>query len=807
MAFFTTSFKKAICDIGRSSNGDISRRTQIKPDDEDMTHPVKNIRYYKTLRVVSVPNHDMIASCIQIATEKTWKNYRRTMIHAENDADTTPSTPHSEIGNEKKMGYLVEALSRQKLNFRAACLELELYKQCKTNEELEKRHLEQYKQRLRDKAMVDQVFEEFSSMKTMYEDITKEHEESKALLKKKDGEHQAAIQEKEQELQKFITDHRSTLAAIHETYEAKLAEANQDAAEKRHVLETRHLEALRALTEASKTNRCIWENAQKAMVAEGEQMACEYRDALRDNEDEILRLTKCNHDLEAENSLLVGTLTDRPGNELHKHAQIVFEEIQCMKSELGEARTDLRVAHIKIENILEAMQQQRDHYESHGHKEQEAQAQVYDLRRQILELQEKLTIRDDLLRAADTIPKDTNIMESESLSDIASKMEKAGDDLKLLHAENAELRSKSNKVDDENLEISLKFDMIEYEVHVARNKLGVLEAKQSLLIRERDFLADAIAEDNCLTAEDKDLLRRHLRQMREENERLRDRNVSVAKENADLQAYIKRVQDKAEVNIQQAEKGAAYWQTLYWDEAVPKTEALSKEIHELNKELGRENVHVQERLERNVVVSDRNVLRYACAATLRGVDTNLIPAEYYEPGFIPGWLPATHDALRLLRPLGWVPVAELEKVWLAPMYKPFTEEDAKQRLEAQGQIVRKQHREAMGAPPLPEDPSETVSENAAATAGPVQLLSPSWVPISNRAPMPHTPYEEPYAPPYQTAWQKKRANLTRDAYNDMDNTLKLDVLEMLGIHTECAETLGSSGHTVSYNYQEYPDIF
>ncbi|XP_014554081.1 hypothetical protein COCVIDRAFT_105928 [Bipolaris victoriae FI3] len=797
MAYFIiTSFKKAICEISSSSTAEISH-SQIQPDDQEMVRSVKSIHGNKVFCDLSVPNHNTIAARIHMATNNTWKDYRRTTMNAKDMSEITASTPRSDNG---------KALRKQKLNFRAACLELELYKKCKSYQKLEQKALEQCEQRIRDKALVDQAYEEFLSMETLYQEVTKAYEESKALLEKKDEEHQAALEEKDQELEKLNNEHRSVLTAIHEMHEAKLAEVNRDAAEKRHLLEKRHLEALRALTEVSKKNRCVWENAQNAMEAEGEQMTCEYRDALRENEDEIMRLTNCNHDLKAENNLLVGILTDRPGDELQEHAQHVFAEVQRMKSELEDARADLQVAHIKIENILEAMQQQRDHYESHGDKEQEAQAQLYDLQKKIDEFQEKLAINDHLLRAVDIIPKASNTMESECLSGIASKIQKSDDEVKLLRAENEELRSKANKTDDDNLEISLKCDMMEHEMNLARNKLGVLEAKQSLLLIERNFLADAVAEDDCLTAEDKDLLRRHLRQTREENERLRDRNITVSKENADLQQYINQVQDKAEVKIQQADKAAAYWQTLYWAEAVPKTEALSKEIHELNKELGRDNVHVQERLERNVAVADRNALRFACATTLHGVDTNIIPAEYYEPGFTPGWLPATHDALRLLRPLGWVPVAELDKVWLAPMYRPFTEEDAKQRLEAQGQIVRKQHRKAMGAPPLPGISLDGPSDNAAASDR-VETLPPSWVPVCDRTPIPRTPYQEPYAPPYQIEWLKKRANLTREAYNDMDNILKLDVLDMLGIQTESAETSGSPSHIVSYNFEEDPEIF
>jgi hypothetical protein len=148
--------------------------------------------------------------------------------------------------------------------------------------------------------------------------------------------------------------------------------------------------------------------------------------------------------------------------------------------------------------------------------------------------------------------------------------------------------------------------------------------------------------------------------------------------------YVKVVKHEVNSDLMKAQKSVKYWYTAYYDEAIPKVENLYKEIGALNAELSRE-VKIEEQLVRNVRVNDRAYIRYAAAETLKGIDTKKIPAKYYEPGFVPGWIPATMEALRVLRPLGWAPVYEAQKCYLQPIYKPFTENDAATRLEAQEQ--------------------------------------------------------------------------------------------------------------------------
>jgi len=121
---------------------------------------------------------------------------------------------------------------------------------------------------------------------------------------------------------------------------------------------------------------------------------------------------------------------------------------------------------------------------------------------------------------------------------------------------------------------------------------------------------------------------------------------------------------------------------MYYDEAVPKVEALYEEIYQLSAELGRD-IRPKEQPMRNQRVSDRAALRFACKFTLQGVDSENIPDEYYEPGFVSERVAATADALRVLRPLGWKPVDEGGKVWLKPTFRPLTEADAAAQLGAE----------------------------------------------------------------------------------------------------------------------------
>ena len=662
------------------------------------------------------------------------------------------------------MRHLSEVLNEKEelcklLEFKATCFEQQLATKNNDYHALQNKYTEQRKQRINDKAMVDQWCAEAMEMK----DLTKKQVE----------DHQAAIEARDQERVKLIADHKAEIEAV-----------INKAAKEQDEIKAAHVQELRALTKASKTNRFAWEKEKKALEAKFSQMDGDAQDTRRANEDEILRLTECKRRLEAENALLMNNLNQTSSETTIELAQQFFLELEDTRSELDKTRNDLQISNIKIENILEAMQQQQDHYEAHGDEESEARAQVCDLQRQVVSLEEKLAICNDLLRNGGNEPAATD---ADGNSKVVLRNQELYDEAKAVRKENTELLAKCNKVDDENLALSLKIDTVDEELHALRRKHTIIQDNQRKLRRERSFLSNAVRSHSGLTAEDKAALDEHLCHMTEENEELRVANENLSAENKELVQAMQTIEEKCKIEVDSHCKAASYWYDRYFDEAVCKVERLTEEISLLNRELGRtteEAPPLQERLSRNVVVSNRNALRHACDVTLRGVNTALIPAEYYEPGFRPGWLPATHDALRVLRPLGWAPVAELGKVWLSPIYKPFTEEDAEARLEAEAQVERRAHRIAMGFPEFPGELPHRSHETCTNGGAEDEETADGNQPIRTRNRAPTVVYEEPIAPAYNPAWQMKRSDLTREAYEDMDATLKLDVLKMIGVEVE-----------------------
>ncbi|USP75715.1 uncharacterized protein yc1106_02989 [Curvularia clavata] len=760
------------------STKEIHGKEKVLPD---LDHGQVSIQVDRSSVSTTDPNYQQIASRIFIATNKTWRSQQEAISHtATCDATTlaSPSDTNSRRASSRSVDMSecagedgdqgVSVIRVLKPN--TANLEQQLFSKHEALDALEKEYTKQRRQRLRDKALVDQAYQEVLRMETHCKEVQEAHKRAEQILQDKLYQQRSQINAKNEELVKLIDQHHFAVDTLEQSHAADLYKLHRKAAEERRQTEAAHLNELRTLTAASKTNRSAWEKTKQSMKTEMKRMERDFQDGLQANENEITRLTELSYRLAAENRLLASALDQIPRAEMRERANEVFEEVRHAREELDKTQTKLKIANEKIENILEGMQQERDHWEAHGANEKQAQAQIYDLQKYIIELQEKLKLRDNLLRAVN-ISKGTTTttVTAENVPKAAFDNDELQAKLRAAKEENLLLQANFNKVDDENCALCMKLDTTEADLHKAKERLRMLEHKQTLINKEHELLYAAVENHEGLTSENKHLLQKHLQETTAVNNYLRGRNDELRNELTKAKEFVEVVEDKCNLEVDKASKYAEFWELMYWDEAVPKVERLSQEIHELNKELGRNNVYVQERLERNVVVADRNALRYACKYSLRGVDPELIPAEVYEPGFVPGWIPATHDALRTLRPLGWVPVAELGKVWLAPMFKPFTQEDAAYRLRAKHQQERKEHRARMNASPPPEaDPEEPFDASSSKSS-------------SRGADSISKPYEELEVPAYNSEWMNIRSELTREAYEDMDTDLKLGVLRMIGV--------------------------
>ncbi|KAF1850830.1 uncharacterized protein K460DRAFT_302281, partial [Cucurbitaria berberidis CBS 394.84] len=616
----------------------------------------------------------------------------------------------SHSAETKKSKELIQALEGKNVENRALLAELvRMEKKVQEQDEhyrvLEERYGAQRAQRVKDKETVDDAFAQYQALETCCDALEEKHDNMKAQCDQMDQEHQAQLQTKDRQLSKLENNHERAVAVLEDTHQKQLASREAEIDEAKALFQKKDEEMdqagteQRKLTKAAKINRDAWSEEKTSMKHRITQMNHDYRDSLQAQKDEIERLTNCKRRLEIENALMSKANQRHPPD--MEQVQEAIAESQSARKELETARTRYMVIAEKNENILETMQQERDHWQLQLKKEKDAQIQAYELQQQVIELEDRLGFRNDLIRDLGEqieVLKRSQVLDQQHLDGptsgfdasykAASDNDALRDQIKSILNEQAELQRELAKFDTENLSLSMKIEYAEEQLHASEKENKDLKHAHATMIKEIKFLRNAIKRDGNLTVDDKANLGQHLCELTEQNQALTEEVSGLADDLKAAREYNKAVHDKADSEIQKAQKATDFYYTAYYDEAVSKVERLLEEVRSLNMELGRD-VHVQERVERNKVVADRAALRYACDLTMRGVDTAMIPAEYYEPGFRPGWIPATYDALRVLRPLGWIPVHELEKVYLAPMYKPFTEEDVAYRLEAQEQTERK----------------------------------------------------------------------------------------------------------------------
>lgn len=340
----------------------------------------------------------------------------------------------------------------------------------------------------------------------------------------------------------------------------------------------------------------------------------------------------------------------------------------------------------KVENTLEAMQQERDHWNSQHQKEKVAQGQVRQLRIDVADLEERLAQRDERIH---DLGEELCTKGAHSGVDCGrlGALERAVADIddlqarvRTLQEEKVEVQREANKVDDEALKVAMEIGTKDAELHTLRiNNSAIIQAHK---VSEQEFEYLRCAVQGCkggLSPEERVSLASHLRDLTAKIQQMSGEMSSMMTELEELRTHKHLIEDKAQHNVDRAKTEANFYLNAYYDFAVNKVENLQAE---LGKKAGTLPSGPRGRPERNPVDADRAALRAACeVGTMRGISSSRIPPEYNEPGFRPGRIAATMDALRVLRPMGWEAVNALEKVWLQPLYTPFTEEDAAAHLD------------------------------------------------------------------------------------------------------------------------------
>ncbi|CAO2649648.1 Nn.00g070330.m01.CDS01 [Neocucurbitaria sp. VM-36] len=778
---------------------------------------------------------------------------------------TDPTSSIGSHGTKTKKSHELAKLLKKKngentaLQAAVKTLEDDVCERDECHRALEERYATQRAQRLKDKETVDHAFEQYQALQVHCTGLKESNRSLEAQCGQMTVEYRAQLQAKDRQLAELRNNHECEIAVLEKAHHEELAskaveiqeakallqekdeELNQairDGAKERRDIKAKLGEEKRELTKAAKINRNAWSKEKESLDERIKQMDTDARDSLQAQKDEIVRLTQRKRHLEIENALLSNRNQGcQPGME---QVQEAIATLQETRKELEATQRQKTIAFEKIENILESQQQQQDRFSAEVKKEQKAQILAYELQKKVTELQEKLNLRDDVIRMLKPQTEESQRSQASDQRYLAASSDEANvvcvailendmicAELESAREETAGKQREIAKLDAENLGLSLSYDVIDGQLHASKEEIRLLQNAHATSEEELEFLRLAIEQQGNLTVDDKADLRQHLRELTGKNQALTKKEATLTSDLKSAHERLEVIHDKCDSEETKISKERDYWFSLYFHEAVPKTESLYEEIRALHKEQGRD-VQVQERVERNVVVADRAALRTACRFTLQGVDTNLIPAEYYEPGFVGGWIEATHDALRVLRPLGWAPVSELGKVFLAPMYKPFTEKDVEYRREAQEQTARKEHRARMGYPP-PEgmsttsvsDDKRTDNETEAHNASPLRdqttprpsipiraaqkqhvpasqavknnhrskssaivntkaatgqlkqgtALKPKPQAAQRLAPVPT--YETPRAPPYRSFWAIEY-KFTREQYDELDEDVKVD---------------------------------
>jgi chromosome segregation ATPase len=642
---------------------------------------------------------------------------------------------------------------------------------------LERKYQAQLEARKNDYQKVNEAYE-------CYEAVVEECAELKEKLEVQQTEHQKSTEKYNGQLQ----DKDDDIALMEESHERAIAELEEI---HREVLSAKDDKLAKVKKGASKELRRVvkdcdnlrkaWEAGKRDLEAELDRMNADANDAHRAQRDEIQRLIKVKDCLADQVTLLSG-----PANGREEVRLDLEEDLQSKQRENDELRMRNSILEEKIENILYAADQNRVAYLADETRETQARSQACDLQKKVEQLEEKLANRDEVIRQLDqregrrdSETLDQSSSQGDGLGQVSGAMvvlqtEEFRKRLDLIQQEKKDVEAKANKVDDENLALLMQIANIQNKYEEQTTELKDLRYFKRSITTELEVL------DN---AENQDDLRRHLRETGEDNRALMEAMAEMERELNQHREFIKTVEDKASTEIMKANATADIYSTLYYDEAVGRVERLYEEIYQLNTKLGRD-VRPKDQIVRNKRVEDRAALRTACKEGMDGVVADNIPKEYYEPGFQPGHVPATYDAMRVLRPLGWLPLYKRDRVYLQPMYKPFTEADSEARAQAKEYMREEMRREELREGMLLTEPclryqsdpylaeeaeqqEESVQEPATPTAMRVARplpTPPATPPTSTRSP-----------PPYESRFAAYNG-MSEELYNELEDENKWDFI-------------------------------
>jgi hypothetical protein len=396
--------------------------------------------------------------------------------------------------------------------------------------ELEEKYARQIAQRRSDKNKVDEAWEYCQEAKEQINDLKAQIETLENLRDIANAQHKAEMQTKNREMAQLRDNQQCAISALEYIYKTELEAKQVEIEQVKALLSKKDVELdaatrkalddLHKVTATSESNRQAWMAEKKQLELKIMLIGVDARDTMQKNEDEIERITKVKQLLIQQVDLLVRSMKGRQTND--NQIEDVVNGIKHMQEELYKVRRKNTILEEKIENTLESMQQDQDHWAVQYKKEKQAQTLVESLRQEVDELEEKLARRDELLRDLD-MDIDTETSRSRNalgrqhenhagtLGQLVSENGELHDKTKEVLEEKAEVQTKFNKLDDVNLDLTMRIGDLEKLRREEGVEMGFLRKYRTASETELEFLTNAYQNSDHFSTEHAVQLREHLR--------------------------------------------------------------------------------------------------------------------------------------------------------------------------------------------------------------------------------------------------------------------------------------------------------
>ncbi|CAN9394908.1 hypothetical protein CUC08_Gglean006868 [Alternaria sp. MG1] len=660
----------------------------------------------KVQRTVLVANAEDNSDVTTKMTSNSSSNRDKSSPEPESDkrssSSETDQTSHCESDGGKtalKLSKVLMLLNGEhvKLQDELGSVKHQLSEEHSRYESLEQKYTEQRSQRVNDKHLVDHWAQEAADARFDCEEVEGAKQVLKDRLADAKEQHRIDLEAKDREIETLKAMHDLNVAAkdveIEKWHQACMQKDSTFQKMVTKLVSERDETRAKAIREKGK----IWATSRnktddlkeklEALKTKYDRMSADCVDATTKNKETIVNLVTRNQQLELEHGTMCRMLqqTCTQGSELHQLNQII-EASTASREEAKELRTMVKRLEQYNENLLDTLQNIQNECKRHRESEQDMRAASKRAHDTVQLLEDKLALTKIQLRDAanqlekiqqGAVPAGAHCA---ALDALEQENEHLRESLQAERNDKAEMQGKLDKLDSENLNLSIEYDSIDAELIQSKRSSSTLHDSMKAAMHELNMLRKVVqGQQGALGEQDHSELLRLVSRTTEENKSLVESNARMEAKVQEVEQYGATIEDKSESEVMKAKDLSDYWWHLYHNEAVPTTERLHAEIAALKAEKGEQHF-VEPAPPMNPVVFDRKMLPCAAMNGLAGVPAHLITSAVCDAEGVTH-LSATIEALQTLRPQGWQPVVVAGKVWLSKIVKPLVEDDAVMQIQ------------------------------------------------------------------------------------------------------------------------------